>query len=121
MFEPRMRLPMPAVHTSRHRIQSVVSESTSLSPPTLGTRVIVKPVPLRQRPTVSPALSQEAKPIAHNGPFTPGSQPLEPTPQQKQPSLSAKKEPTCSLFMPKHRAHSQLTSRLVPSRASTTK
>ncbi|KAH9996851.1 RNA polymerase II transcription factor SIII subunit A-domain-containing protein [Russula vinacea] len=31
------------------------------------------------------------------------------------------KEPTCSLFMPKHRAHSQLASRLVPSRAFPTK
>ncbi|KAI0256864.1 RNA polymerase II transcription factor SIII subunit A-domain-containing protein [Lactifluus subvellereus] len=125
MYEPRMRLPMPAVHTNRQRVQNVVSGSSSPSHPTPGTRVIVRPVPLRQPPTVPPASplpEKKSTTHVHNGPFRPhGSQPLEPTAHLKQPSLNAKKEPACSLFMPKHRAHSQLTGRLVPPRASPTK
>lgn len=122
MFEPRMRPPMPTVQAYRQRIRDV-SESSSPSKPGSGTRVIVRPVVHRPSPTAQPASTAPAK-----KPSTPDqntgqqrSHPLEPVPRQKWSSLSAKKEPACSLFMPKHRAHSQLSSRLVPSRAYPTK
>jgi elongin-A len=122
MFEPRMRLPMPASHTNRQRVQSVISSSSSLIHPTSGTRVIVRPVPVGQRPTESPGSPSAGKKTTTNVQNRPqGSQPLDPTAREKQTSVGAKKEPSCSLFMPKHRAHSQLTSRLVPSHASPTR
>ncbi|KAH9981138.1 RNA polymerase II transcription factor SIII subunit A-domain-containing protein [Lactifluus volemus] len=122
MFEPRMRLPMPASHTNRQRVQSVISSSSSLIHPTSGTRVIVRPVPVGQRPTELPGSPSAGKKTTANVQNRPqGSQPLDPTAREKQTSVGAKKEPSCSLFMPKHRAHSQLTSRLVPSHASPTR
>jgi elongin-A len=127
MFEPRMRPPMPAAQTNRARIRNVVPESPSPSQPTSGTRVIVRPAVYRPSPKVLPATAFPASEKKSSTPLvqksSPGkdSQSLESAPRLKQSSLNAKKEPTCSLFMPKHRAHSQLTSRLVPSRGSPTK
>jgi hypothetical protein len=84
--------------------------------------VIVRPVPLGQRPTEpprSPSPGKKSTTKVENRSHD--SQSLDPTGRVKQSSLGAKKETSCSLFMPKHRAHSQLTSRLVPSRSSPTK
>ncbi|KAI9458265.1 RNA polymerase II transcription factor SIII subunit A-domain-containing protein [Russula earlei] len=123
MFEPCMRPPMPAAHANRQRVRNVVPESPSTSQPTSGSRVIVRPVVYRQSPTVlpaSPVTETKAPTLVQNASFERRgiqTQPLESAPRVKQPSLGAKKEPTCPLFMPKHRAHSQLTGRLVPSRA----
>jgi len=119
MFEPCMRPPMPAARTNRARIKSVVPESSSPSQPASGTRVIVRPAVYRPSPKVLPASPvTERKSTPHVQKSSSDSpQPLESAPRLKQPSPNAKKEPTCSLFMPKHRAHSQLTSSLVPSRA----
>jgi len=128
MFEPRMRPPMPAAQTNRQRLRNVVPELPSPSQPASGSRVIVRPVVHRQSPTVLPAaashVSSEKKPstlVQNTSLERQGSQRLESAPRLKQSSLGAKKEPTCPLFMPKHRAHSQLTGRLVPSRAFPTK
>lgn len=122
MFEPRMRPPMPTVQANRQRLRDVVSESSSPSKPASGTRVIVRSMVHRPSPTALPASSvSEKKSSTLDQNTGQGSQPLESVPRLKQSSLSAKKEPTCSLFMPKHRAHSQLASRLVPSRAFPTK
>ncbi|KAH9966829.1 hypothetical protein BC827DRAFT_701991 [Russula dissimulans] len=130
MFEPRMRPPMPAAQTNRQRLRSAVPELPSPSQPASGSRVIVRPVVRRQSPTVLHAaaaashVSSEKKPstlVQNTSLERQGSQRLESPPRLKQSSLGAKKEPTCPLFMPKHRAHSQLTSRLVPSRAFPTK
>ncbi|KAI9466373.1 RNA polymerase II transcription factor SIII subunit A-domain-containing protein [Lactarius psammicola] len=126
MFEPCIRPPMPTVQSNRQRVQNVTTESPTRAHTTSGTRVIVRPVPHRQSPATPPVSpSPEKKPsssLVHNASFGPQDSPLlESTTRLRQPSLSAKKEPTCSLFMPKHRAHSQLTGRLVPSRASPTK
>ena len=126
MFEPRMRPPMPTAQVNRQRIRDV-SSSSSPSKPASGSRVIVKPVVYRPSPTALPASTStvsEKKPSnLDQNTGQQRSHPLEsvPVPRLKQPPLSAKKEPTCSLFMPKHRAHSQLSSRLVPSRAFPTK
>jgi len=121
MFEPCMRPPMPAAQTNRARIRNVVQkESSSPSQPTSGTRVVVRPAVCRPSPKVLPA---SASPVSEKKTTTPlvqksspvkDSQPLESPPRLKQSSLNAKKDPTCSLFMPKHRAHSQLTSRTAP-------
>lgn len=133
MFEPRMRPPMPAAQTNRQRLRNAVPELPSPSQPASGSRVIVRPVVYRQSPTVLSAaaaaaashVSSEKKPstLVQNTSLEQqqGSQRLESAPRLKQASLGAKKEPTCPLFMPKHRAHSQLTGRLVPSRAFPTK
>jgi elongin-A len=122
MFEPCMRPPMPKAQTNRQRIRDVVSESPSPSKPASGTRVIVKSMICRPSPTALPASSvPEKKSPSHDQNTGQGSRPMEPVPRLKHSSLNAKKEPTCSLFMPKHRAHSQLASRLVPSRAFPTK
>jgi elongin-A len=122
MFEPCMRPPMPTPQVKRQRIQDV-SKSSSLPKPGSGTRVIVRPVVYRPAPTVQPVSTASAKKPSTLDQNTgqQRSHPLEPVPRLKRSSLSAKKEPTCSLFMPKHRAHSQLSSRLVPSRALPTK
>ncbi|KAN0123711.1 hypothetical protein V8E52_002201 [Russula decolorans] len=122
MFEPPMRPPMPTVQANRQRIRDV-SESSSPSKPGSGTRVIVRPVVNRPSPTALPPFNAPAKKPSTLDQNTgqQRSHPLEPVPRQMRSSLSAKKEPACSLFMPKHRAHSQLSSRLVPSRASPTK
>ncbi|KAH9001109.1 hypothetical protein EDB92DRAFT_1824779 [Lactarius akahatsu] len=115
---------------NRQRVQNVTSESPIRAPTTThttsGTRVIVRPVPHRQPPATLPVSPPpEKKPassLVHDASLGPQDSPLlEPSARLRQPSLSAKKEPACSLFMPRHRAHSQLTSRLVPSRASPTK
>ncbi|KAI0302201.1 RNA polymerase II transcription factor SIII subunit A-domain-containing protein [Russula brevipes] len=116
MYEPRMRPPMPAAQTNRQRIRNVVPMSGSSSQPASGSRVIVRPVispPTSTAPPAPPASEKKTSGLVQS------SQPLESAPRLKQSSLGAKKEPTCSLFMPKHRAHSQLTSRLVPSRFPT--
>lgn len=121
-FEPRMRPPMPAAQTNRARIKSVVPESSSPSQPASGSRVIVRPAVYRPSPKAlpaSPVAEKKSTPLVQKS--SSDSQPTESAPRPKQPSPNAKKEPTCSLFMPKHRAHSQLTSRLVPSRALPTK
>lgn len=123
MFEPRMRPPMPTVQANRQRIRDV-SESSSPSKAGSGTRVIVRPVVYRPSPTAPPPTSTAPAKKPSTLDQNTGQQrshPLEPVPRQKPSSLSAKKEPMCSLFMPKHRAHSQLSSRLVPSRALPTK
>lgn len=123
MFEPLMRPPMPTVQANRQRIRDV-SKSSSPSKPESGTRVIVRPVVYRPSPTALPTSTAPAKKPSTLDQNTGGQQrshPLEPVPRQKRSSPSAKKEPTCSLFMPKHRAHSQLSGRLVPSRAFPTK
>lgn len=122
IFEPCMRPPMPTVRVNRQRIRDV-SESSSPSKPASGTRVIVRPVVYRPSPTALPASATPAKkpPTLDQNTGQQRSHPLEPVAQPRRSSLSAKKEPTCSLFMPKHRAHSQLPSRLVPSRAFPTK
>jgi elongin-A len=120
MFEPCMRPPMPAAQTNRARIRNVVQQSSSPLQPTSGTRVVVRPAVCRPSPKVLPA---SASPVSEKKTTTPlvqksspvkDSQPLESPPRLKQSSLNAKKDPTCSLFMPKHRAHSQLTSRTAP-------
>jgi len=135
MFEPRMRPPMPAAQTNRQRLRSAVPELPSPSQSASGSRVIVRPVVRRQSPTALQAaaaaaaaaashVSSEKKPstlVQNTSLERQGSQRLESPPRLKQSSLGAKKEPTCPLFMPKHRAHSQLTSRVVPSRAFPTK
>ncbi|KAI0283073.1 RNA polymerase II transcription factor SIII subunit A-domain-containing protein [Russula aff. rugulosa BPL654] len=122
MFEPCMRPPMPTIQAKRQRIWDV-SESPSSPKPGSGTRVTVRPVVHRPSPTALPASTAPTKKPSTLDQNTgqQRSHPLEPIPRQKPSSLSAKKEPTCSLFMPKHRAHSQLSSRLVPSRALPTK
>jgi len=122
MFEPCMRSPMPAAQTNRARTKSVAPGSSSPSQPASGTRVVVRPAVHRPSPKVppaSPVTEKKSTPLVQKS--SSDSQPLESAPRQKQSSPNAKKEPTCSLFMPKHRAHSQLTSRLVPSRALPTK
>jgi len=123
MYEPRMRPPMPAAQTNRQRIRNVVPMSGSSSQPASGSRVIVRPVINPSTSTAPPAPPASEKKTSGLVQSTSlgqqGSQPLESAPRLKQSSLGAKKEPTCSLFMPKHRAHSQLTSRLVPSRFPT--
>ncbi|KAI0006185.1 RNA polymerase II transcription factor SIII subunit A-domain-containing protein [Russula compacta] len=123
MFEPCMRPPMPSAQTNRQRIRN--PESPSSSQPASGTRVIVRPVVYRQSPTVPPPPPVSEKKsttfVQNTSLGQQSSQPLESAPRLKQSSLGVKKESTCSLFMPKHRAHSQLTSRLVPSRAFPTK
>lgn len=122
MFEPCMRSPMPAAQTNRARTKSVAPGSSSPSQPASGTRVVVRPAVYRPSPKVppaSPVTEKKSTPLVQKS--SSDSQPLESAPRQKQSSPNAKKEPTCSLFMPKHRAHSQLTSRLVPSRALPTK
>ncbi|KAH9005323.1 RNA polymerase II transcription factor SIII subunit A-domain-containing protein [Lactarius hatsudake] len=130
MFEPYLRPPMPTIQANRQRVQNVTSESPTRAPTTThttsGTRVSVRPVPRRQPPATLPVSPpSEKKPassLVHDASLGPQDSPLlEPTARLRQPSLSAKKEPACSLFMPRHRAYSQLTSRLVPSRASPTK
>jgi len=119
VYEPRMRPPMPTAQVNRQRIRDV-SASSSPSKPASGTRVVVRPVVRRPSPAALPASTvSEKKPSNLDQDTGQRSHPLEP--RLKQPSPSAKKEPTCSLFMPKHRAHSQLSSRLVPSRAFPTK
>jgi elongin-A len=123
MFEPCMRPPMPTPQVKRQRIRDVSESSSSPPKPGSGTRVIVRPVVYRPSPTALPASTAPAKEPSTLDQNTgqQRSHPLEAVPRQKRSSLSAKKEPTCSLFMPKHRAHSQLSSRLVPSRALPTK
>jgi elongin-A len=122
MYEPRMRPPMPTVQASRQRLRDVVSELPSPPKPASGTRVIVRSMVHRPSPTALPTSSvSEKKSTTLDQNSGQGPRPLGSVPQLKQSSLSAKKEPTCSLFMPKHRAHSQLASRLVPSRAFPTK
>lgn len=124
MFEPRMRPPMPAAQTNRARMRNAVPELTSPSQPASGTRVIVRPAVYRPSPKVpppSPVSERKSTNLAQKSSSRQDSHPLESAPRLKQSSLNAKEEPTCPLFMPKHRAHSQLTSRLVPSRAFPTK
>ena len=122
-FEARIRPPMPTVQANRPRVQNVPSESPTRAHTTSGTRVIVRPVPYRQPPatlpvTPPPPEKKPASSLVHEAPLRPQDSPLlETTARLKQSPLSAKKEPTCSLFMPKHRAHSQLTGRLVPPRS----
>lgn len=124
MFEPCIRPPMPTVQAYRQRVQNVTSESPTRAHTASGTRVIVRPVPHGQPPATLPVSPPpEKKPASspvHDASLGPQDSPLlEPTARLRQPPpFSAKKEPKCSLFMPKHRAHSQLTGRLVPSRAS---
>ena len=121
MFEPCMRPPMP--QTNRQRIRN--PELPSSSQPASGTRVIVRPVVYRQSPTVpppSPVPEKKSSTFVQNTSLEQqSSQALESASRLKQSSLGVKKESTCSLFMPKHRAHSQLTSRMVPSRTFPTK
>ncbi|KAN0140779.1 RNA polymerase II transcription factor SIII (Elongin) subunit A domain containing protein [Lactarius tabidus] len=121
MFEPCIRPPMQTVQATRRRVQNVPLESPTRAT-TNGTRVIVRPVPHRQPPATPPVSPPSEKnptsPPVQDASLRPQDSPLlEPTARLRQPSLSAKKETTCSLFMPKHRAHSQLDGRLVPSRA----
>jgi elongin-A len=121
-FEPRIRHPMPTVQANRQRVQSVLSESHTRAHTTSGTRVIVRPVPHRQPPPTLPVPPPPEKKFAsslvHDAPPGPQDSPLlGTTARLRQPALSPKKEPTSSLFMPKHRAHSQLTGRLAPSHA----
>jgi elongin-A len=119
MFEPCMRPPMPTIQATRQRVKNVTPELPTRAHTTSGTRVIVRPVPHRQPPATPPVSPpSEKKPTSSLVSDTSqDSSLLEPTARLRQPSLNAKKESTCSLFMPKHRAHSQLTGRLVPSRA----
>lgn len=124
MFEPCIRPPMPTVQSTRRRVQNVPSESSTRAHTTSGTRVIVRPVPHRQPPATPPVSPpSEKKPASSPDQDTslerrPQESPLlDTTARLKQASLGSKKDPTCSLFMPKHRAHSQLAGRLVPSRA----
>ncbi|KAF8274861.1 hypothetical protein EI94DRAFT_19 [Lactarius quietus] len=122
MFEPCIRPPMPTVQATRQRVQNVASKSPTRADTTSGTRVVVRPVPHRQRPATPPVSPPSERKSAsspvHDASLRPQDSPLlEPTARLRQPSLSAKKEPACSLFMPKHRAHSQLAGRLGPSRA----
>jgi len=114
---------MPTVQANRQRVQTIASQSPTGAHTISGTRVVVRPVPRRQPPDnvpVSPPPEKKpASPLAQAAPLRPPpDSPL--SARLKQSSLGAKKEPTCSLFMPKHRAHSQLTGRLVPSRTSPT-
>ena len=113
---------MPTIQANRQRVQNAPSVSPTRAHTTSGTRVIVRPVPYRQPPATLPVSpSPEKKPassLVHDAPLGQKDSPLlDATARLRQPSLSAKKDPTSSLFMPKHRAHSQLTGRLVPSRA----
>ena len=115
---------MPTVQATRRRVQNAPSESPTRAHTTSGTRVIVRPVPHHQPPATPPvSLPSEKKPASSPVQDTSHerrlreSPPLDTTARLRQASLSAKKDPTCSLFMPKHRAHSQLAGRLVPSRA----
>ncbi|KAI0273431.1 RNA polymerase II transcription factor SIII subunit A-domain-containing protein [Gloeopeniophorella convolvens] len=120
MFEPRMRPPMPTVPAKRPLVQEPDAVPSSRAS---GTRVVVRPIPQRRPSPVSSTPSKLGlTDHTHNPPPKPQNPPpLPPAARVPQPSVDAKKDPARSLFMPKHRAHSQLTGRLVPSRASSTK
>ncbi|KAI0312504.1 hypothetical protein OF83DRAFT_1165952 [Amylostereum chailletii] len=131
IFSPQQRPPMPASKSYR-----VVANTISAKPPpppnpvSSSPRVTVKTVTFRQPPKHSPseppqpqsstALCGTGASLAPDIKSSPKPAPLAspPAPSTKfAPILNGKKGPTSSLFMPKHRAHSQLPNRLTQSRA----
>ncbi|KAI0063419.1 hypothetical protein BV25DRAFT_1854480 [Artomyces pyxidatus] len=135
MFGAQMRPPMIAaksyrVITNTNSAKIPSHPSSNSKPSSLGgSRVVVKPVPYRRpstpqpSPPLNPAQRHEAIHV-NDKPTT--AVPLRPDVldlpgRPAPPGGIAKKGPTSSLFMPKHRAHSQLPSRPGSSRGSPVK
>ncbi|KAA1469346.1 hypothetical protein DENSPDRAFT_928054 [Dentipellis sp. KUC8613] len=134
MFGPQMR---PGMITAK---SYVVKNTVSAKPPpppitastTSNPRVVVRPVEYRR-----PIMSKPAPTVASSPPATRPSKEIEnvskpdliasstaspavlpPSPSARPRPSAAKKPGASSLFMPKHRQHSQLPARPVPSRGT---
>ncbi|THH17112.1 hypothetical protein EW146_g3633 [Bondarzewia mesenterica] len=114
----------------------IVPHTASAKPPPpttpspSGSRVVVKTVAVRRptQPCDPPSLSSSSdsgtaqKPVGTltpkrvSKPIAIDLSPASPPPRMPKPPSVAKKSAPSSLFMPKHRAHSQLPSHLAPSR-----
>ena len=136
MFGSQMRPPMITAKSYR------VSNGISAKPPSLGkslagTRVVVKPVAYRrieplaptnpspQSVSISPgtaacADSSIEKPGTSSGKTTALDRDAPPSPTRPIRPMPSKKDPKSSLFMPKHRAHSQLSGYSGPFRGTST-
>jgi hypothetical protein len=123
MFGPQMRPPM-IIAKSYNTSIGISTRPPPLGKPLTGTRVVVKPVPYRRVeplvPTDPPVQSVSTssgaaaraellneKPGSSLGKTAiPDTSPAQVRPIRPMPS---KKDPKSSIFMPKHRAHSQLS------------